>query len=147
MHTNTRMGLPLIALTLLAACASPPPSREVDWRNGARRGEIVAFYDMAAGAPPLPACLAQLPPAEIASHRFVKLRYRHVRHMRYEVAALPASSALQVGDEVEVWPADCKAGKLSRVGRELPSSERPSRPDTALHDVSPPSGERSGTAP
>lgn len=137
MLTSTRVALPFIALTLIAACASSPPL-QVDLHHGARRGEIVALYDMTAGAAAMPACLARLPAAEISSHRFVRVRYRHVRHLRYDVAELSAGSALQVGDEVEFWPADCDAGRLARIGKELP---------TMAHTASPPAREATGMPP
>jgi hypothetical protein len=92
----------------------------VDWNHGARRGWIVSAYgpDSATALPP---CLADLPRGEFSTRRFVRVKYRHVRLMLHEVAELPPALDAKIGDVVELWPASCSAGKISRIAQVFPT--------------------------
>ncbi|MFS2136275.1 hypothetical protein [Duganella sp. Dugasp56] len=114
-------SLVLLLGSILAGCAvySHAP---VDWQRGAKRGWVVEFYD--ANTPPerIPACLAAMSPADLAQHHYVRLRYHHVRVMHTEVAELPPGVSVQMGEMVELWPADCAQGALSHITRVLPAA-------------------------
>lgn len=112
-----------IALYFLAGCAADTTLGTVDWEHGARRGHVASTY--AAGLPPaqLPKCLANLPPEQYAAHRFVLVRYHHVRVMRSAVAPVTPDLDIRDGDIVELWPADCAAGGLARVTRILSAKQ------------------------
>ena len=105
----------------MAACASDPAQHDVDWRNGAKHGWISGFYAPDTPRSELPKCLADLPPEQLAAHRFVRIDYRHVRRMLVEVAELPELAAehpaVKLGDRVELWPRDCAEGRLSRISK------------------------------
>jgi hypothetical protein len=105
------------AATMLAGCATSSAPNSVDWPNGARRGWVVSTYTPGQDASTLPACLASLPAADYAARRFVKIRYRQARLLRTEVAEITPGLQLRDGDRVELWPADCAAGKLSRISK------------------------------
>lgn len=68
----------------------------------------------------MPECLAHLSKEDLASGRFVRLRYRHVRIAHSAVAELPSGLQVKIDDQVEVWPEDCSLGKISRISRVLP---------------------------
>ena len=114
----------LTTLTGLAcsACAPLPPEHTVDWRNGAKRGWVSSVYAADAPRDTLPRCLAELPPEQLAQHRYVRIDYRHSRRMLTEVAPLPDGQEAQPGQRVELWPQDCDQGKLSRISRILPAA-------------------------
>ena len=119
--------LALLAASLLGACSSTPQRPAVDWQHGAHHATIVSIYAADAAPSSLPPCLAALPADEYASHRYVKVHYHHVRLLHSSIAALPDGMAAGVGSEVEIWPADCHAGKLAHISRVLSK-------DTAQHD-------------
>ncbi|CDG83209.1 hypothetical protein [Janthinobacterium agaricidamnosum] len=104
----------LLSASLLSSCASDKPA-SVDWRHGAKHGDIAGFYDADTPRDSLPACLAQLPAEQLAQQRYVKIHYHHVRRMLVEVALLPDGQQVALGDKVELWPEDCSLGKLSRI--------------------------------
>src|SRR5471032_1814337 len=122
MTTHYPKILAALAAACCAACAPLAPLHDVDWQHGARYGWVSAFYDGATPRAALPACLAALPPEELAAHRYVQIAYRHVRVMRNEVAPLPElpGGPLQMGEHVELWPQDCDQGKLSRIAKRMP---------------------------
>lgn len=105
------------SLAVLAGCATIDEVPTVDWQHGARRAWVMNEYAADAAAAELPPCLASLPAADYASHHFVRVRYRHVRIMYEEVAELPSGLQVKTGDRVELWPADCQAGQLSRISK------------------------------
>jgi len=109
----------LLAASLLGACSSAPQRPAVDWQHGAHHATIVTVYAPEAERSSLPPCLAALPAEQLASHRYVKVHYHHVRLLHSSVAELPADMAAGVGSEVEIWPADCHAGQLARISRVL----------------------------
>ncbi|MRW93612.1 hypothetical protein GJ699_26825 [Duganella sp. FT80W] len=117
--------LMLAALLLLSGCASKTFVNRADWEQGARHGWVVGEY--AAGQPvdTLPACMARLPANELASHHFVRVRYSQARLQHEVVVELPAGAALRDGEQVEVWPADCAAGKLAHIDGTPPQAMRP----------------------
>lgn len=104
----------LCAAILLTACASHYRVTQADWEQGAREGRIVRDY-AAPGDAAVPACLAQLAPQAWAGHHFVQVRYTRARHIHFDVADLPAPLQAKVGDEVEIWPEDCAAGKIGHI--------------------------------
>ena len=110
-------GVAALCLLLLCACAEAP---KVDWRQGAKRAWVVATYASGRTAD-LPACLARLSDAELATRHFVELRYHHVRVMRTAVAEVPSDIDARPGVQVELWPEDCGRGHLSRMSRLLPA--------------------------
>ena len=100
----------------LAACAGVPL---IDWEHGARRGEIVEFINIDTPGVNLPPCLAALPSAERSGRRFVKVQRFQRRFMGVEIAEVAAGVSTALGTQVEIFPADCDAGKLARVTRAL----------------------------
>lgn len=120
-------ALALLTASLLGACSSTPQRPAVDWQHGAHHATVVSVYAADAERSRLPPCLAALPAEQLASHRYVKVHYHHVRLLHSSVAALPDDVAAGVGSEVEIWPADCHAGQLARISRVL-------NKDTAQHD-------------
>ena len=104
----------------LAGCAADLAQHDVDWRSGAKHGWISGFYTADTPSSDLPKCLADLPPEQLAAHRFVKIDYRHVRRMLVEVAELPDTAerpAVRIGDRVDLWPQDCAEGRISRISK------------------------------
>ncbi|HEX8788997.1 MAG TPA: hypothetical protein VF793_22645, partial [Telluria sp.] len=55
-----------------------------------------------------------------AGQRYVRVRYRATRLHHKVVATVDDGLSLRAGDEVELWPEDCDAGRLAHVGRVLP---------------------------
>lgn len=106
-------GLSLILL--LSSCAQPLGKGPVDWDHGARRGRVLETLDAAAAAPSVQSCA----PGTAAQGVYAKVRYRGARLHHTVVAILPAGVDVRTGDEVELWPADCAAGRLARVERVL----------------------------
>lgn len=116
----------MLALTLallLNACAAISDRIELDPQNGARRGTVAQFY--AAGDTDLPECVARLPKKEFATRHFVRVDYKHVRHLFSTVAEVADPAALKIDEPVEVWLDDCAHGKFGRIGRSLWSPSQP----------------------
>ncbi|HTD02231.1 hypothetical protein [Undibacterium sp.] len=111
--------LPLALCFTFAASSTTAADRpQVNWQEGAKLGTIEYIYDAETPEKDLPDCLATLPKKELSSRHFVKVWYRHVRLMRHEVAELPDDLLhAKVDDHVEIWPADCSRGKLSRISK------------------------------
>lgn len=93
----------------------------VKWLEGAKLGTIEYIYSAETPEKDVPACLASLPKEELSRRHFVKVWYRHVRLVRHEVAELPDDLAhAKLEDQVEIWPADCAEGRLSRISKVFP---------------------------
>lgn len=114
--TLTKLALAAGAASLLAACATKHPVAQADWEQGARQGKITRDYALP-GNGTLPACIVQLPPEERAAHHFVQVRYSQSHHVHFDVAELPADLVAGIGASVEIWPADCAAGKVGRIAQ------------------------------
>lgn len=112
-----RLTPAVFALTLLAGCATVDDVPAIDWQHGARRAWVLSEYAPDIDAAQLPPCLAVLPAADYGRRHFMRVRYRHVRLMYEEVAELPSGLQAKAGDRVELWPANCEAGQLSRISR------------------------------
>lgn len=106
----------LCTVIVLTACASRYRVTQADWEQGAREGRIVRDYALP-GTVPIPACMAQMTPQERAGHHFVQVKFNRARHVHFEVAELPSNVQADVGDEVEIWPEDCAAGKFGRIAK------------------------------
>lgn len=117
---NTRIAFSVLLIAACSACAPLPAQHDVAWQRGAKQGWVAGFYNVADARSELPRCLAGLPPDELATHRYVRIDYRHARRMLVEVAELPLDLPVQIGDRVELWPQDCEQGKLSRISKILP---------------------------
>ena len=117
---SVHTALALLICSAVAGCAAYPGA-PVDWQHGAKRGTVAEIYD--ANTPPerIPACLAGSSPADLTQHHYVRLSYHHVRAMHTEVAELPPGVSVQMGEMVELWPADCAKGALSRITRVMPA--------------------------
>lgn len=115
--TRHRFRIHYLILALLSGCAATADISPVDWQHGAKRAWVLAAYAPDASPAQLPPCLAGLPAADYAARRFVSVRYRHVKLMHDEVAELTPDLQAKAGDRVELWPADCSAGKLSRISK------------------------------
>jgi hypothetical protein len=122
MRATKSLGLLILSALLLSACTLNSADRMVDWKHGAKLGWIVSTYVPGSDAADLPKCLADLPSADRATSHFVKVSYRHVRQMRYEVAELPPELQAKNDDRIELWPADCSLGKISRISRVFSST-------------------------
>lgn len=108
-----------VSALLLAACASKSDTRVVNWQQGGKRAWVVSELDPNAPLATLRPCLANLSAADYASRHFVEVRYHHARLIHHEIAEVPPGLAIKAGDEIELWPADCSSGKLSRIGKAL----------------------------
>jgi len=115
-RTLTKLALVAGAASLLAACVTRHQVAQADWDQGARQGKITRDYALP-GNGAVPACLMQLPPEERAAHHFVQVRYSQSRHVHFDVAELPAGLVAGIGASVEIWPADCAAGKVGRIAQ------------------------------
>lgn len=115
------MAVPIIGSVvciLLSSCAQPLGKGAVDWDHGARRGRVLEVLTADAASSIVQACTAQADGAE-PPQRFAKVRYRGTRLHHTVVAALPSNVEAHVGDEVELWPADCAEKRMARVERVL----------------------------
>ena len=112
-----RILLALAALAI-ASCSSVPPA--VDWQNGAKHGWVSQLYSSATLKQNLPACLTSFSPAELDQRHFAHISYRNARLMVFEVGELPEGVVAKIDDRVELWPADCDKGTLSRITRVMP---------------------------
>jgi|PersoiStandDraft_1058852.scaffolds.fasta_scaffold159582_2 hypothetical protein len=120
---NIKKAALALAAVALGGCASlsqPDDPRFVDGRVVAT---VLSAYAPDAPRDSLPPCLASLSPEQFAQRRFVKVRYRRHRVARTEVAELAPAQLLKEGDRIELWPASCSAGKLSRSGRVITPSQ------------------------
>lgn len=108
---------------LLAACAGPVGNERVDWDHGARHARVLAALTPQDAAAEARECLGvgALPDGR----QFVRVRYHLNRLHRNAVATAPAALALHPGDEVELWPEDCDAGRPARIERVLPPLPTP----------------------
>ena len=108
---------------LLAACAGPVGNERVDWDGGARHARVLAALTPQEAATDTHACLGEkaLPDGQ----QFVRVRYRLNRLHRNAVAAAPTDMTLRPGDEVELRPEDCDAGRPARIERVLPPLPTP----------------------
>lgn len=120
-----RISLGILALALALASCSTAPAPDINWQDGAKHGWVSQIYSSATPKQDIPACLASLSPAELDQRHFVRISYRHVRRMLVEVAELPEGDIAKIDDRVELWPADCDKGKLSRISRVMP--QKPSK--------------------
>jgi hypothetical protein len=116
------MLAPSSLLALLAGCGTMGGFGLVDSEHGARLGEVMAIYTAQTPAAMRWRCIAALSPDQVAGHRYLEIRYHHGRLMRHEVAefASPDGQAVSVGDFVELYPADCDKGDLSRITHLVP---------------------------
>lgn len=112
-----RLTPAVAGLALLAACSTMETVPAADWQQGARRAWVMSDYAPDAVTTALPPCLASLPAADYANRHFVRVLYRHAKIMHEEVAELPPGLQAKSGDRVELWPADCQAGQLSRIAK------------------------------
>ncbi|GBG14089.1 uncharacterized protein NMK_1649 [Novimethylophilus kurashikiensis] len=110
--TLKRLSLAL-GVAWLSACATTGttenPTKE------ARQGWIDAIYTTNDLPQPLPPCLANISPSEIAAGRIVEVSYWSSRKVIYKLAELPPSMTASLHQAVEIWPESCAAGKLSRL--------------------------------
>lgn len=116
---SLRVMLATAALHGLAGCVTDPTLGVVDWKHGARRGNVVSTYMADFQMTQLPKCLADLPRDQYTANRYVKVRYRNVRLIRSAVAPVPPTLDIKDGDVIELWPADCEAGSIARITRVL----------------------------
>lgn len=107
-----------VVCILLSSCAQPLGRGTVDWDHGARRGHVLEVLSADAASSIVQACTAQVGGADALQH-FVKVRYRGTRLHHTVVAALPSNVEAHVGDEVELWPANCSEKRMARVERVL----------------------------
>jgi hypothetical protein len=107
---------------LLGSCASISPDSNVLWQSGAARARVVEVY--APGLPnvELPLCLSGLSTVDLATRRFVRIKYRRARHTHMTIAEVPDTLQLAVHDQVEFLPEDCSKGRISRISRRLSTS-------------------------
>lgn len=115
------MAAPIIVSVvciLLSSCAQPLGKGTVDWDHGARRGHVLEVLSPDAARSVVQACTAQADGVD-APQRFAKVRYRGTRLHHTVVAALPSNVEAHVGDEVELWPANCAEKRMARVERVL----------------------------
>ncbi len=96
-----------------------------DWHHGARRGVIAQLFSAETPADALPTCLAQIPKNVFGQRQFMRIEYRHVRHLFSTIAEVPEGQTAQAGQRVEVWPVDCAPGKFARIGQIFPVDAKP----------------------
>lgn len=116
------VGVGFVASLLVAAIAGTAgcaTGADEVRANGARRGTIVQFYTPATVASDLPTCLAGLPRGDLARRHFVRVDYKHVRHLFSTIAEVSDTAALRSGQQVEIWLDDCEHGHFGRIGKTL----------------------------
>ena len=112
------IGRFFLCATLMSTNFAYAEKPEIAWQQGAKLGTIALFYTAETPVKDLPECLASLPKEEFSAKRYVKVWYHHVRHIRNEVAELPSNmQEAKLADHVEIWPADCSKGRLSRISQ------------------------------
>lgn len=109
-----------ISALAIAGCSTIPSHLDIDWQNGAKHGWVSEFYSSATPRRDLPACLASFSSNELDRRHFVRINYRHVRRMLVEVGEMPEGVDVKIGDRIELLPADCDKGLLSRISRVMP---------------------------
>ena len=109
----------IVTVTMLASLAGCATGGDELRANGARRGTIVQLYNAQTTRTDLPECVAALPPAELTRRHFVRVDYKHVRHLFSTVAEVADGVDLRTGQQVEVWLDDCAQGRFGRIGRIL----------------------------
>jgi hypothetical protein len=109
----------LIFALLLSACASSLQVPDVDFQNGAKRGWIVKVLKPNDPRLGWAKCTAAISNTDLATERFVEVRYWHGRRMLHVFAELPGAVSVKADDQVELWPVDCDGGKMSRISRVL----------------------------
>lgn len=107
-----------VVCSLLSSCAQPLGKGTVDWDHGARRGHVLEVLTADAALSAVQACTAPVDGAD-TPRRFAKVRYRGTRQHHTVVATLPDNVDAHMGDEVELWPADCSEKRMARVERVL----------------------------
>jgi hypothetical protein len=122
-----RLGITIAgvcSLFVLVGCASYATQQDTAASTTRpKHGWISGFYTEATPRSELPKCVAELPPEQLSSRRFVKIDYRHSRRMLIEVAELPeivGEEPVRIGDRVELIPQDCPEGLLSHITRMMP---------------------------
>ncbi len=118
-----KMLLPVLTLTLtliVAGSSARAQQPEISWEQDAKRGTIIFLYDARTPQKDLPHCLAllNLSKENLDAGHYARIAYHHIRQMHQEVAQLPDNlSQAKLDDQVEIWPANCSKGKLSRVSQ------------------------------
>ncbi len=102
-----------LAVVWLSACATTGPME--NQAKEARQGWIDAIYTTNDLPQPLPPCLANISPSEIAAGRIVEVSYWSSRKVIYKLVELPPSMTVSLHQEVEIRPENCAEGKLSQV--------------------------------
>lgn len=113
----------LVAVVVLTACAEGNRDLlpEADWQRGARLGKVVAIADADVLAPS-PSCVRTSRRPDGPAPRLVKVRYEDTRMVYFIAASVEGGIAPAVGDDVEVWPQICAAGRQGLVTRVLRST-------------------------
>ncbi|MDP9108846.1 MAG: hypothetical protein M3N23_07230 [Pseudomonadota bacterium] len=109
----------IVTVTMLSTLAGCATGGDELRANGARRGTIAQLYTAKTARADLPECLAALPPEELTRRHFVRVDYKHVRHLFSTVAEVAEGVDLRTGQQVEVWLDDCAHGRFGRIGRSL----------------------------
>jgi hypothetical protein len=110
----------LLPILMLAGGGTHAQQPEINWEQDAKRGTIIFLYDARTPQKDLPHCLAllNLSKENLDAGHYARIAYHHIRQMHQEVAQLPDSlSQAKLDDQVEIWPANCSKGKLSRVSQ------------------------------
>lgn len=121
---NIKNAALAIAAVALCGCASFSQTNDPRFADGRVVATVLSAYAPDTPRATLPPCLAAISPEQFAQRRFIKVRYRRHRVYRNEVAELAPAQNIMEGDRIELWPASCSAGKLSRSGEIFPTSER-----------------------
>lgn len=107
------------AVLLLAGCETFQEGSlyegRYDWRQGWRKGEVVAF-DTAAGLdrPGSPECVRRDPREQLATTMFAIVAYRDLAETHRRAVPLEPGSAMARGDPVYLNIVDCRTAPASR---------------------------------
>ncbi|MFZ6649641.1 hypothetical protein ACO0LO_28220 [Undibacterium sp. TJN25] len=107
-------GFVLSSLVLNSFFAS---SATAETATPVKAGWIVQVYGTTYPAKELPECLKDISSAGSVQRHYAKVQFRYVRRMLVTLAEYEEIDGLKPGDRVEIVPADCAAGTLSRIAK------------------------------
>ena len=109
----------LLPCLIVASCAIPTGQASIDWKNGAKLAWIEKIYPPNQPNPDFQRCMEGFSEAELAARRLAKVRYLPLHRPVFVIAEIPENLIVHLGDEVELWPHHCEAGKLSKISQIL----------------------------
>lgn len=110
----------LVATTVatLVGCSTHPVATV---REGAIDAFVDGNYALEKKMADLPACLKDIPVAQLMTKKYVELSYRpsSSKYRTFTIAEAPSEGFAKAGAHVEVIPGDCRKGELATIIRPL----------------------------